>query len=281
MESINRNRPSDSIQRQAELSNLISKTEESVATGKSFTRPSEAPSKWLEISSIGRKVTIENSWLNNIGRAGIIAQQAEDSLEKISSGAIRAKELVILANNGTLAPADREVIAIELESIRDQFTQLTQAQDGYGGKLFHPGDPVQMRIDTSVLVTPSPNFQTVAQSIDIGAGTSDLDTIMNEMITAVRSGTTAERSTQLDRANSLVGHFSSLVANQGLLVNRLDQQENRLQLSQLASTERRSSLENTDLPEAISRFKALLVNLEAAQRLYAQSNNTSLIQLIG
>jgi flagellar hook-associated protein 3 FlgL len=281
MESINRNRPNDGIQKQSELSTLIAKTQESIASGKSFSRPSEAPSSWLEISNLGRKAAIEDSWLNNIGRARIMAQQAESSLDTIASGAIRAKELVILANNDTLSASDREVIALELESLRGQFSQLTQAQDSYGGKLFHAGDPIQMRIDTNVLVSPSPNLQTVALSIDIAGGTSDLDTIMSEMITAVRSGNSADRATQLGRTDSLVNHFSNLLASQGLLVNRLDQQENRLQKSQLTSTERRSVLENTDVTEAISRFQSLLVNLEAAQRLYAKSSSTSLIQLIG
>lgn len=280
MESINRNRPNDSIQRQAELSALIGKAEESIASGKSFTRPSEAPSSWLEISSLGRKSAIESSWLNNIGRAGIMAQQAESSLDTMATGAIRAKELVILANNETLSSADREVIAIELESLRDQFNQLAQAEDSYGGKLFHTGDPIRMRIDTNVLVTPSPNIQTVTQSIDIGGVTSDLDTIMTTMIDAVRTGTAADRALQLDAGDSLINHFSNLVASQGLLVNRLDQQEDRLQQSQLTSTERRSALESTDVPEAISRFQSLLVNLEAAQKLYATSSSISLIRLI-
>lgn len=280
MESINRNRPNDSIQRQAELSALIGKAEESIASGKSFTRPSEAPSSWLEISSLGRKSAIESSWLNNIGRAGIMAQQAESSLDTMATGAIRAKELVILANNETLSTADREVIAIELESLRDQFNQLAQAEDSYGGKLFHTGDPIRMRIDTNVLVTPSPNIQTVTQSIDIGGVTSDLDTIMTTMIDAVRTGTAADRALQLDAGDSLINHFSNLVASQGLLVNRLDQQEDRLQQSQLTSTERRSALESTDVPEAISRFQSLLVNLEAAQKLYATSSSISLIRLI-
>ena len=102
MESINRNRPNDAIQKQSDLSKLIGKTQESIASGKSFSRPSEAPSSWLEISSLGRKAAIESSWLNNIGRAGILAQQAESSIDIIASGTIRAKELVIQANNETL-----------------------------------------------------------------------------------------------------------------------------------------------------------------------------------
>lgn len=281
MESINRNRSNDSIQKQSELSSLINRIQESIATGKSFTRPSEAPSSWLEISSLGRKAAIENSWLNNIGRAGIMAQQAESTLDTISSGVIRAKELVIQANNGTLAATDRAVIALELEDLRDQFRQLTQAKDSYSGQLFHSGDPIQMRIDSNILVTPAPNLETVALSIDIGGGTSDLDTIMNEMITAVRSGTAADRSIQISRTDSLINHFSSLLSSQGLLINRLEQQQDRVQKSQLISTERQSVLQNTDITEAVSRFQSLLINLEAAQRLYAKSNSTTLIQLIG
>lgn len=281
MESINRNRSNEGIQKQTELSSLINNIQETIATGKSFTRPSEAPSSWLEISSLGRKAAIEDSWLNNIGRAGIMAQQAESTIDSISSGAIRAKELIIQANNGTLSAPDRAVIALELEDLRDQFRQLTQSRDSYNGKLFHDGDPIQMRIDSNVLITPSPNLQTVALSIDIGGGTSDLDTIMNGMIDAVRSGTAADRSSQITRADSLINHFSTLSASQGLLVNRLDQQQQQIQKSQLISTERRSVLESTDITEAVSRFQSLLVNLEAAQRLYAKSNSTSLIQLIG
>lgn len=281
MESINRTRPNDGIQIQAELSALIGKTQETIASGKSFSRPSEAPSSWLEISSLGRKAAIEDSWLNNIGRARIMAQQAESSLDAIANGVTRARELVILANNETISPQDRAVIAIELQGLRDQFSQLTQAQDSYGGNLFHTGDPIQMRIDTNVLVTPSPNLQTVAQSINVAGGTSDLDTIMAEMIAAVGTGTPADRTLQLERTESMINHFSTLIASQGIMVSRLDQQEDRLQRSQLSSTERQSTLESTDIAEAVTRFQSLLVNLEAAQRLYAKSTSTSLIQLIG
>ena len=281
MESINRNRPSDAIQIQAELSALIGRTEEKIASGKSFTRPSEAPSSWLEISSLGRKAAIEDSWLNNVGRARIMAQQAESSIDAIANGVARARELVILANNETISTQDRAVIAIELQGLRDQFAQLTQSQDSYGGRLFHAGDSIQMRIDTDVLVTPSPNLDTVAQSIAVDGGSSDLDTIMSDMITAVRTGTPADRSLQLERAESMTNHFSSLLANQGVLVDRLNQQEDRLQRSQLSSSERRTTLESTDIAEAVTRFQSLLINLEAAQKLYAKSTSTSLIQLIG
>ncbi len=282
MESINRTRPADAIQRQNQLSELIARKQESIATGISFNRPSEAPSSWLEISSISRQSTIEDSWSNNIGRARILAQQAESTIDTMSNGSTRIRELMVLANNETLAPQDREVIALELASFQEQFNQLTQVKDNYGGQLFHSGDPIQMRIDTDVLVTPTPTAQAVAQDIDIGGGaTENLDQILTDMIAAVRTGTQAERAEQLDRAKSLTDHFSSLLGVQGVLVNRLDEQDLRLQESKLNTTERRSALENTDIGQAISQFQSLLVNLEAAQRLYAQTANTSLIQLIG
>ncbi|MEH6756197.1 MAG: flagellin [Parasphingorhabdus sp.] len=282
MDSINRTRPVNAIQRQNDLSQLIARTEESISTGKSFNRPSEAPSSWLELSSISRQSSIESSWTNNIGRARVLAQQAESTLDTISNGVIRTRELMVLANNETLAPQDREIIAIELESLQNQFNQLTQVKDNYGGQLFHSGDPIKMRIDTNVLVAPAPTLQAVAGNIDIGGGaTETLDTLMTDLINAVRTGTPAERLVQLDHAKSMTDHFSTLVGGQGILVNRLEEQELRLQESQLNTSERRSALENTDVAAAISQFKSLLVNLEAAQQLYAQTARTSLIQLIG
>ena len=95
-------------------------------------------------------------------------------MDTMSNGIIRARELLIQANNETISQPDREVIALELESLREQFAQLTQAKDSYGGQLFHPGDPIEMRIDTDVLLTPSPNLQTVAQTIDIGGGATEV-----------------------------------------------------------------------------------------------------------
>lgn len=282
MQSINRTRPPDAIQMQTELSRLIARTEESISTGKSFNRPSEAPSAWLEISTISRQATIEEGWLSNIGRARILSQQAESTIDTLSNGAIRVRELVVLANNETIAPRDREIIALELESYQDQFSKLSMVKDNYGGDLFHSGEPIQMRIDADFMVTPSPSRQDVFGTIDIGGGaTENLDTIMTDMINAVRSGTVAERSEQLDNAKAVSDHFATVLGRQGILGNRLNEQELRLQDSDLNTVERLTALESTDVTKAIAQFKSLLVNLQAAQQLYAQSARTSLIQLIG
>lgn len=282
MQSINRTRPPDAIQKQTELSRLIARTEESVATGKKFNRPSEAPSAWLEISTISKQATIEDGWASNIGRARILSQQAESTIDTLSNGAARVRELMILANSETLAQRDRDIIALELESFRDQFNKLSLSQDNYGGYLFHPGDPIQMRIDADVMVTPAPTRQEVFGDIDLGgAVTGDLDVIMADMIDAVRTGNAADRSDQLGNAKSISDHFATVIGRQGVQANRLDEQELRLQESKLHITERLTALEGTDVTEAIAQFKSLLVNLEAAQQLYAQTGRTSLIKLIG
>ncbi len=281
VESINRNRPITGIQQQGDLADLIAREQDRISTGRSFNRPSEAPSSWLEISSISRQSAFNDSWLNNVGRARILAQQAESTLDTMSSGAARVRELMVLANNDTLAPEDREIIALEMESLRDQFIQLADARDSYDGQLFHDGNPIQIRVDNNVLLTPTPTLDAVTGSVSLEAGgTASLTQIMNDTIDAVRSGTNAQRATQLDQLDDVNDHFSALLANQGLLLNRLDDQQFRIEQARLNSAERRSTLEDTNIAEAISRFQSLLVNLEAAQRLYAQSNSASLFRLI-
>ena len=281
VDSINRTRPITDIQQQGDLADLIAREQERISTGRSFNRPSEAPTSWLEISSISRQSAINDSWLSNVSRARILGQQAESTLDTMASGAARARELMVLASNETLAPQDREIIALEMENLHDQFIQLADARDSYDGQLFHNGNPIQIRVDNNVLLTPTPNLDAVTGSVALEAGgTAALTQIMNDTIDAVRTGTAAERATQLDQMDDVNDHFAALLADQGLLLNRLDDQQSRIEEARLNATERRATLENVDVAEALSRFQSLLVNLEAAQRLYAQSSSASLFRLV-
>ena len=281
VDSINRTRPITDIQQQGHLADLIAREQERISTGRNFNRPSEAPTSWLEISSISRQSAINDSWLSNVSRARILGQQAESTLDTMASGAARARELMVLASNETLAPQDREIIALEMENLRDQFIQLADARDSYDGQLFHNGNPIQIRVDNNVLLTPTPNLDAVTGSVALEAGgKAALTQIMNDTIDSVRTGTAAERATQLGQMDDVNDHFAALLADQGLLLNRLDDQQSRIEEARLNATERRATLENVDVAEALSRFQSLLVNLEAAQRLYAQSSSASLFRLV-
>jgi len=61
---------------------------------------------------------------------------------------------------------------------------------------------------------------------------------------------------------------------------RLEDIDNRLTDSALALTERRSTLEDTDLTETITKLQSKLTTLEAAQAAFARINQTSLFDFL-
>ena len=67
---------------------------------------------------------------------------------------------------------------------------------------------------------------------------------------------------------------------QGVRGDRLDTAGDRLTEVDLNLTERRSTLESTDLTTTLATVKAKLLSLEAAQSAYARINQQTLFDLI-
>lgn len=281
MESINRNRAPQEVQQQLDIARLISEKQEEVATGRKIDQPSDNPASWLEISTIARRQSDEAAWMSNIGRAETRASSAETSLDSISNGLIRMRELMIQANNDTFGPIDRETIAIEMEGLLATFNDSLAAQDSFGGALFQDGEPLQIPINENILVVSSPSIQTVTDDIPIGNGaTADFETVITDIIAAVRSGDTADRTALLDPLDKVQDHMNNQVAQQGIIGNRLETAKIYLQDNGINLAERRSALEDTDLSETISKVQSLLVNLQAAQAVYGQIEQQTLFDYL-
>jgi len=66
---------------------------------------------------------------------------------------------------------------------------------------------------------------------------------------------------------------------QGVRAQRIENIGARLEDSQLALTERRSTLEDTDLTEVVTKLQNKLATLEAAQIAFARISKQSLFDL--
>ena len=69
--------------------------------------------------------------------------------------------------------------------------------------------------------------------------------------------------------------------DQGVRAGRFDQAKDDLDSSGENLSVERSGLESTDLTYALSEFQSKQTALQAAQTLFAQSNRTSLFDLLG
>ena len=280
MLSINRNRPPDAVQNQLDLMKSIGDQQKAISTGKRLIKPSDDPQGWLEVSVIARQQGNEEAWVANIGRAETRAVQAESSMSEITSGLIRAKELVLQSNNDSINAVNREGIAIELEGILANIRDIMTQDDPFGGKLFAE-IAIEVPIGGTRHVIASPTAQQLfGKAPGSAPGASMIEDLLLETIDAVRNGTQADRNSRLTPLDGAIDYMTAMLTQQGVARGRLESARNQFIESRVVLAERRQEIEDTNVSEAITKLQALDISLEAAQAVYAKNTQRSLLDYL-
>lgn len=285
VQSVNRYRAPQDVTRQVRLSQQIADQQALVGGESRISRPSNDPKAWLEASNISRFQSDESAWVNNLGRADTRANQAEASLNTIVSGLIRTRELLLLANTGTISPTDPEVLALEVEGINSDFNDALGQRDNFGGQLFGNGPVIRIPMGDARFVVSAPNLDEVQANIDIGGGaTANLGQIMTDTAAAIRNSdpTTgpAERGAQIAALDGAIDRMTQLLTRQGVVKNSIESAREELKQSNLALASRKSELVDANVAEALTRLQTLLTNLQATQAVYAKISQQSLLDYL-
>lgn len=271
-----------------------------ISVGERFTTPSEDPVAANRAALVERLQSRLEADQRSIARAEARLSLAESATVTAGEALMRARELALSAANDTLAPEDRQVIAREVELLRDQLLDAANARDESGRYLFAGSRSAE----PAYAVQPD---GTVAwQGIDAGAGAEaagfertappngpflfgEGDTSAFAAIAAL-STALAEPDPEL-RAAGLAGALSGLVtANDRLLdgrarigggLARLETEADRLASARLQAAEALADAKGLDLTDAIARLDALKVTLEAAQGSFVRIYDGSLFDRLG
>lgn len=281
VQSVNRHRAPADVSQQVRLSKLIADQQALVSGRSRVATPSDDSKAWLEAANISRFQSDEAAWVNNLSRADTRASQAEASLNTIVNGLIRSRELLLQANTGTISPTDPAVLAIEVEGIATDFLDAMGQRDNFGGQLFSTGQRIRMPIGDARYVDAAPNLEEVRDDIEIGGGlTANLPDIMAATAASIRTGTPADRATQLTALDGAIDRMTQLLTRQGVVKGSITSAREELTQSKLALADRKSQLIDADVTEAITRLQTLLTNLQATQAVYAQISQQSLIDYL-
>lgn len=268
------------IQRQQSLSKDIAAQQAKISSGKKYTQPSDNPQDWVQISEIGRQQSINASWQSNLNFAQSRASQASSSLNDLNTLMTRVTELIVKAASTAPGSPGQEAIARDLEGIRTSVRDILNKTDYQGTPVFDDGTTVDVPVGRGLTVEAVGTRQSISDGVATAAGPRSLDQILADAITAVRSGTEAQRNVSLAEARKGLDHVIVAQSVQGVRGQRLDDVNGRLTDVSLQLSERRSTLEDTDLTETVSKLQTKLVTLEAAQSAFARINRQSLFDLI-
>ena len=378
--------------RQTELSAL----QEQMTSGKRVARASDDPAAAARaeraMASVGRSETSQRA----VDASRVLMTQAESTLGDAGSVLQSARELMVSAGNGSYSDSDRQSIAGQLQSMRDQLFALANTGDGAGTFLFGgqgstqkpfvdgpsgvqyvaaSGEMrtengtslplstdgqaawLQARTGNGVFVTSAapgvlnatidsgrvadPSALTGADytlQFNVAGGVTTYAVLKNGLPTAVVaapyvsgqaitvdgmtvavSGTPASgdqfqiapstptlgvfdvldraiaalktpgrTGSQIAQANadalrdidSVLGNLGTARAAAGQVLNRIDNETDRLDAQKLASTTERSNAEDVDMVHAISDFQNKQSGYDAALKSYAMVQRLSLFQYV-
>jgi flagellar hook-associated protein 3 FlgL len=265
------------IVRQQLMARDIAIEQGKISTGHKLNQPSDNPQDWVQISLVGRQQSLNTAWKDNLTFAQSRADKASTNLKDINGLMSRVTDLLVTSTSTSNGSPGREAVAQELDGIRETIKGLLNQTDFQGQPVFDDGTSNLVPIGTGLAVDAVGTRQSIS---DNAVGTRTLDQVLADAIAAVRTGTDADRSTALTDSRKALDHVIVAQSLQGVRTQRLDDISERLVDNALALTERRSTLEDTDLTETITKLQQKLTTLEAAQMAFARINKQTLFDLI-
>lgn len=279
----------------------LNETEVQLATGKRVNTPSDDPSASVQILNLTEVSDRIAQYQRNAGVAQSRLEQEEVALQGINNLLQRVRELAVQGNNGTMGTENRRAIAFEIKQHMEAYLQLANTQDANGeyvfagfrtdtppfshdglGNFTYNGDSGQRRLqvgdgrDVAVGDPGSAIFNDIPAN---AGGTTDLGAIIYDLAANYDAG--VEDPNALADLDAAIGRVLETRAKVGARVAAIEDQRTSNDALDLAVVQVKSSLEDLDYAEAISRFNQQLVGLQASQQAFLRVQNLSLFNFLG
>jgi flagellar hook-associated protein 3 FlgL len=288
LNNTNRNLP----EIRAELSRL----REQVSTGTRINRPSDDPDGFAVAEQLK---TVKNQYTRyeaSIAAARPWVDQTQATTDRMADLFAQAYEEGVQAADDTRSADDRAILADQLRSLRDEV--VDQLNTRYNGEYLFAGNRTlekpfdaagQPAVSAAAISGDRVRAIGPDQSLKINLSGQELtdmgggDTIvsaLDDLITAVDSGTTDDIRTALDTAGQARDQVIDMGAQIGTVGRRLSAAQDQLDSAKLTVEQRRSSVEDTDFYEAVSALQQTQTQLQAALRATASTLQTSLVNFL-
>jgi flagellar hook-associated protein 3 FlgL len=284
--------------RMTDLSGKANALQLQISTGKKLTNPSDDAAASAQIAEFNRRDADDAVYKTNLTLAGSLLQQADTTLGQIGNQVQKALELTTQAANGTLTAANRASVGDQIASIRDALVGLANSKDSRGLSLFGAGagsNAVTMANGNYTYANSTANVSEIpiadGQSVDVSvsadrvfkAGDND-DTlnVLNRLVNALKSGgdASATISDAMDKLKAANDNVATVQASVGAREARVELQQG---LQQAAGTDRaqlRSSIEDADPVETISKLQQTMTVLQATQASFTKLTSLSLFDYL-
>jgi len=273
------------------------KFNEEIVTGKRVRKASDDTSAF-SLGKITEDLIRKNQQFEKSANTGLFhARTVQDSLDNMNDLMVSFKSLLISGANDTFNANDRQDMALQARSIRDDLVDLANSQFNdtfvFGGTntdtepffvdATAPGGigtnstdrPLKVQVGNNTVVETS---ITGIELRDTPAG--DLFELIDDAITALETDDLAGIQAGIDNADETVKHLITQSTKTANSINRLDFVVERLEGRIIDQSGELSRLVDADIVDSMMNFQSAQSTLETVMATQARMSQTTLLNFL-
>ena len=284
----------------------LARTQEQLSTGKQIVKPSDSPDKASLVTRLESELARQASYQDTLKSVNTRLQSEETALNNTSDVLTRIKELTVQASSDSLSGADRQSIALEITSLKDQILSLANTQDTNGNYLFsgsrvgkpafaqdaqgqwvYQGDQARMKVAVgdnrrmNMNMAGSDAFVKVVRTDSKGTQSAvGFFQALDDLATAVKSSDHLNMQRGVSEIDALQQGVSDATAQVGTDMRVVDMQNSVLDETTLRLKSTLSDVQDLDYTVAITKMNKDQLALEAAQSSFAKIAKLTLFNYI-
>jgi len=247
----------------ANATKRLNRNFEHLSTGKRIARAAD-DAAGVSISARLRKDVRSLDQAQRNANDGIsLVQTAEGSLAEVESSLVRARELAVQANNGTLSSADKDALQAEFAQIQSGINQIANGTDFNGINLLNDATTT---ITLQVGANATTNDTISVSTVNVTTGSSGLN------VASLNIGSSGDASAAIVALDTALTTVSNNRATFGASQNRLDATISNLAVRSENLSAANSRIQDVDVAFETAQLTKNSILQQAAISVLAQAN---------
>lgn len=283
----------------------IAEMQAKLASGKQIVKPSDDSEKSAVIQRLQTAIDRQSVYERSLDTAENRLASEESALMSSERILQRIRQLAVQSNTDTLSVDDKEILANEIISLREELLSLANTQDANGNYVFagsnvqvkafdvnadgditYQGDKTQTSVDISDqrrLVLNRAGDEVFA-SVDrvVDGDTQDISffKVIDDFAQALATDDEDALNLGLEEISSITEGMGASIADLGSRISTVSNQREILEDTNLRYQDLLSNAQDLDYATAVTKLSAELLSLEAAQASFAKISQLSLFNYI-
>mgnify|MGYP001487531635 FL=1 len=283
----------------------IAEMQAKLASGKQIVKPSDDSEKSAVIQRLQTAIDRQSVYERSLDTAENRLASEESALMSSERILQRIRQLAVQGNTDTLSVDDKEILANEITSLREELLSLANTQDANGnyvfagsnvqtkafdvnadGDIIYQGDKTQTSVDISDqrrLVLNRAGDEVFA-SVDrvVDGDTQDISffQVIDDFAQALATDDEDALNLGLEEISTITEGMGASIADLGSRISTVNNQREILEDTNLRYQDLLSNAQDLDYATAVTKLSAELLSLEAAQASFAKISQLSLFNYI-